>query len=125
MRKHWLTAREDSPITEGRRCDMDMTETRYYPLTSVDSDGNQLVPMFAVTDMRVIKDQSSLYLSEITPEHFRLHSKEPMTQKATDKLEIRCPRCGKPLRQISVNTDAHNLSLYRCNGCNKKEEVLR
>ena len=104
---------------------MDTTETRYYLLTSVDTDGNQLVPLFAVTDMRVIKNQSSLYLSEITPEYFRLHSKEPMTQKATDKLEIRCPRCGKPLKQISVNTDAHNLCLYRCNGCNKKEEVLR
>lgn len=104
---------------------MEMEDTRYYPLTSVDSEGIQLVPLFAVTDPQVIHDQCSLYLSEITPEHFRLHSKEPMTQKSTDKLRICCPRCGKSMKQISVNTDAHNLSLYRCNGCHKKEEGLR
>ena len=104
---------------------MDMTEARYYPLTSVDSDGNKLVPMFTVTDLKIMQDKISLYLSEITPQHFRLHSRKPMTQKSTDCLEIRCPRCGKPMKQISANTDAYNLSLYRCNGCNNKEEGLR
>ena len=104
---------------------MDMTDARYYPLTSVDSDGNKLVPMFAVTDLKMMRGEISLYLSEITPQHFRLHSRKPMTQKTTDSLEIHCPRCGKSMKQISVNTDALNLSLYRCNGCNNKEEVLR
>ena len=104
---------------------MDMTEARYYPLTSVDSDGNKLVPMFAITDLKMVQGGISLYLSEITPQHFRLHSRKPMTQKSTDSLEVRCPRCGKPMKQISTNTDALNLSLYKCKGCNNKEEVLR
>ena len=104
---------------------MDMTDTRYYPLTTVDSERYKLIPMFAVTDLKMMQGEISLYLSEITPQHFRLHSKKAMTQKSTDRLEIRCPRCGKPMKQISVNADEYNLSLYRCNGCNNNEEVLK
>ncbi|MCR4655953.1 MAG: hypothetical protein K5770_06980 [Lachnospiraceae bacterium] len=104
---------------------MDMTDTRYYPLTSVDSKETMLVPMFAVTDPKVISGNQSMYLSEIIPEYFRLHSYNPMTQKSTDKLQIRCPRCGKTMKQISANTDTYNLSLYRCNGCKQEKEDSR
>ena len=100
---------------------MDMTDTRYYPLASVDSGGNKQVPMFAVTDLKMMQGEISLYLSEITPQHFRLHSRKPMTQKATDSLEIRCPRCGEPMKQIGRQLSFNELGLYSCPCCNRNK----
>ena len=34
-------------------------------------------------------------------ESVRLYSKEPMSQNATDSIDIHCPLCGAVLRQIS------------------------
>lgn len=50
-------------------------------------------------------------------ESVRLYSKEPMSQNATDSIEIHCPLCGAVLRQMAQNHDANKLGLYTCDRC--------
>lgn len=52
-------------------------------------------------------------------ESVRLYSKEPMSQNATDSIEIHCPLCGAVLRQMAQNHDANKLGLYTCDKCRR------
>ena len=86
---------------------------RYHPLIDGDTDGLEKVPMFLSTD----RESSIMYLSEIISNYYRLYSKEPMSQNATDSIEIHCPLCGAVLRQMAQNHDANKLGLYTCDRC--------
>lgn len=48
-----------------------------------------------------------------------VYSKEPMSQNATDSIEIHCPLCGAVLRQMAQNHDANKLGLYTCDRCRR------
>ena len=67
-----------------------MQMIRYHPLIDGDTDGLEKVPIFL---------------------------SEPMSQKATDSIEIHCPLCGAVLRQMAQNHDANKLGLYTCDRC--------
>lgn len=45
--------------------------------------------------------------------------KVPMSQNATDSIEIHCPLCGAVLRQMAQNHDANKLGLYTCDRCRR------
>ena len=90
-----------------------MQMIRYHPLIDGDTDGLEKVPMFLST----ARESSIMYLSEIISNYYRLYSKEPMSQNATDSIEIHCPLCGAVLRQMAQNYDANKLGLYTCDRC--------
>lgn len=77
-----------------------MQMIRYHPLIDGDTDGLEKVPMFLSTDKETVRQNSRMYLSEIISNYYRLYSKEPMSQNATDSIEIHCPLCGAVLRQM-------------------------
>lgn len=66
-----------------------MQMIRYHPLIDGDTDGLEKVPMFLSTDKETVRQNSRMYLSEIISNYYRLYSKEPMSQNATDSIEIR------------------------------------
>lgn len=68
-----------------------MQMIRYHPLIDGDTDGLEKVPMFLSTDKETVRQNSRMYLSEIISNYYRLYSKEPMSQNATDSIEIHCP----------------------------------
>ena len=78
-----------------------MQMIRYHPLIDGDTDGLEKVPMFLSTDKETVRQNSRMYLSEIISNYYRLYSKEPMSQNATDSIEIHCPLCGAVLRQMA------------------------
>ena len=92
---------------------------RYHPLIDGDSEGLEKVPLFLTTDKAAVSERNRLYLSEMIPNYFTLHSREPMSQKTTDSFNIHCPSCGKVLKRISANTDTHNLGMYTCICCKR------
>ena len=96
-----------------------MQMIRYHPLIDGDTDGMEKVPMFLSTDGETIQQNSKLYLSEIIPNHYRLHSKESKSRRETDKMIIHCPLCGNTLRQVLENYNANKLGLYICDRCRR------
>ena len=75
------------------------------------------------TDKETVRQNSRMYLSEIISNYYRLYSKEPMSQNATDSIEIHCPLCGAVLRQMAQNHDANNLVCTPVTGAdNRKKE---
>ena len=94
-----------------------MQMIRYHPLIDGDTDGLEKVSIFLSTDKETVRQNSRMYLSEIISNYYRLYSKEPMSQKATDSIEIHCPLCGAVLRQMAQNHDANKLGLYTCDRC--------
>lgn len=96
-----------------------MIETRYHPLIDCDTEGTEKAPIFQSTDGKAVTDTHKMYLSEMIPHYFRLHSKQEMTQRATDKLTIHCPLCGSSLKKIADNCDTHRLGLYTCEKCKR------
>lgn len=97
-----------------------MQAIRYHPLVDVNSDGTEKVPLFMSTDESTIQQSHKLYLSEIVPSYYRLHSTEPMSTQATAKLTIHCPMCGKAMRQIAVNVNNYKHGLFTCDRCSRK-----
>ena len=81
--------------------------------------GLEKVPMFLSTDKETVRQNSRMYLSEIISNYYRLYSKEPMSQNATDSIEIHCPLCGAVLKQMAQNHDANKLGLYTCDKCRR------
>lgn len=77
-----------------------MQMIRYHPLIDGDTDGLEKVPMFLSTDKETVRQNSRMYLSEIISNYYRLYSKEPMSQNATDSIEIHCPLCGAVLKTM-------------------------
>lgn len=74
---------------------------------------------FLSTDKETVRQNSRMYPSEIISNYYRLYSKEPMSQNATDSIEIHCPLCGAVLRQMAQNHDANKLGLYTCDRCRR------
>lgn len=97
-----------------------MSMIRYHPLLSADSSGTEKVPLFTTTDRDAVREHHHLWLEEISPSNFWLISKEPMDRETAKKLKIHCPACGKILDVICFPLDEHQLSLYRCKDCSRK-----
>jgi hypothetical protein len=96
---------------------MDMPEIRYHPLIDGDTEGTEKVPMFLSTDWNAVSKYHSLYLMEMIPNYFRLHSKEPVNRGTSDTFNIHCPKCSGKLRQIADNSNMLKLGLYTCDRC--------
>ncbi len=96
-----------------------MFETRYHPLVDCNTEGTEKAPMFQAVDGQKVNQVHQMYLSEMIPNYYRLHSKKQMSQGATDKITIHCPLCGSKLRQIARNCDGNKLGLYTCDKCKK------
>ena len=96
-----------------------MQMIRYHPLIDGDTYGMEKVPMFLSTDGETVRQNSKLYLSEIIPNHYRLHSKESKSRRETDKMIIHCPLCGDTLIQVIENYDTNKLGLYICDRCRR------
>lgn len=96
---------------------MDETAIRYHPLIAADSEGMEMVPLFVTTNEDSVVENHSLYLSEVIPGYLRLCSRNPVSQRESDRLQIHCPQCGKILKQIARNSNKTKLGLYTCNGC--------
>ena len=94
-----------------------MTEIRYYPLIDCDSEGKEKVAMIPTPDGNTAKSRSRMWLEEMIPHHFRLHT--PNSSSA-DPLNIRCPRCGSALKRISGSINETKHGLYICSACTKK-----
>lgn len=69
-----------------------MIDTRFHPLIDCNTEGAEKAPMFQSPDGKVVADTHSMYLSEMIPNYYRLHSKKSMSQRATDKITIHCPQ---------------------------------
>lgn len=91
-----------------------MQEIRYHPLVDANSEGIEKVPLFFTTGTERLP---KMYLSEMIPGYFRLHSKNPVSQNESNAFQIHCPQCGKVLKQIARNNSKTKLGLYTCNGC--------
>ena len=94
-----------------------MTEIRYYPLINCDSEGTEKVAMIPTPDGNTAKSRSRMWLEEMIPHHFRLHTQN---SSSADPLNIRCPRCGSALKRISGSINETKHGLYICSACTKK-----
>ena len=94
-----------------------MTEIRYYPLIDCDSEGKEKVAMIPTPDGNTAKSRSRMWLEEMIPHHFRLHTQNI---SSADPLNIRCPRCGSELKRISGSINETKHGLYVCSACTKK-----
>lgn len=93
---------------------MERQEIRYHPLIDGDTEGTEKVPLFLTRNTDGIR---SMYLSEMIPGYFRLHSKEPVSLRVSGKLIIHCPMCGSHLRKMTKSSNATELGLYTCDRC--------
>lgn len=89
-----------------------MEDIRYHPL--VDTEETVKTPMFFTTDADTVINHHRLYLEEIVPYRFRLCSSAPIAAGDTTGFAIRCPYCGKDLKQISQSRDGYRHSLFLC-----------
>jgi len=94
-----------------------MTDILYYPLIYCDTEGTEKVALFPTLDRGTIMAQSKMWLEEIVPNYFRLHIRPGIS---TNGITIRCPRCGKALRQISEPINETKQGLYVCGNCDNK-----
>ena len=94
-----------------------MTDILYYPLIDCDTEGTEKVALFPTLDRGTIMAQSKMWLEEIVPNYFPLHIHPGVS---TIAITIRCPRCGKALRQISEPINETKQGLYVCGNCDNK-----
>lgn len=94
-----------------------MSEIKYHPLLDADDSGYVKVPMFAVTDINIVKENHELYLEEIVHNHFRLCSVPGDNQNSYLKYTILCPTCGSAMVRISSKINNYRLGLYSCTEC--------
>lgn len=97
-----------------------MNPIRYHPLINADTSGTEKVPLFAVEDRKTVREHHHLWLEEISPANYWLISKDPMKRELAEQLKVRCPLCGAIMETICLPLDEHQLSLYRCRECSRK-----
>lgn len=95
-----------------------MTEIKYYPVIDCDTEGTEKVAMIPTPNGDAVKSRSSMWLEEMIPHYFRLHTKS--SSNSTDTFTIHCPRCGMALKQIGANINETKRGLYVCSVCAKK-----
>ena len=95
-----------------------MTEIKYYSLIDCDTEGAVKVAMIPTPNGNDVKSWSSIWLEEMIPHYFRLHTKN--SNCSVDTFKIRCPRCGTVLKQIGANINETRRGLYVCSACAKK-----
>ena len=93
-----------------------MTEILYYPLIDCDTEGTEKVAMIPTPNGNAVKSRSQMWLEEMIPHHFRLHTQK---NSSADTFHIRCPRCGKVLDRIGRAINETKLGLYVCSSCTK------
>ena len=50
---------------------------------------------------------------------YRLHAKQPHGIEDALAYDVKCPCCGRTLKQIGRMLDCYDLGLYRCQVCDK------
>ena len=93
-----------------------MFEPRYYTLVGMDTDSDEGMPLFGVTDKQLVSRSGKPYLEEFLPHHFRLLNSAKRSDQA-----VHCPRCGKEMRCINSRTQEH--TLYTCDDCYRTTPV--
>ena len=94
-----------------------MNEIRYYPLIDCDTEGTEKVAMIPTLNGNAVKAHSRMWLEEMIPHHFRLHTQN---SSSAASFNIRCPRCGTVLNRISGSINETKHGLYVCSACTKK-----
>ena len=94
-----------------------MTDILYYPLIDCDTEGTEKVALFPTSDRDTVMGQSKIWLEEMVPHYFRLNIRPGIS---TNSITLRCPRCGKALRQISEPINETKQGLYVCGNCDNK-----
>lgn len=69
---------------------------------------------FYLTDELFQNDRGELEV------YYRLHAKEPHDNNMTLAYDVYCPKCGKQMRQITINKDCHTLGYYECKHCKRR-----
>jgi|GEM_PF-5448388 len=87
---------------------------KFYPL--VESDDNELTPIFPSPTSKNIKDKVKHYLFEVSKAQFLLHSKAMYEIKDKD---IKCPYCGEPMSPTTITGD-NEVTVYTCIRCRKE-----
>ena len=95
-----------------------MREPRYHPLIPDDDD---LVPLFFADSAKAVAN-NDFYLLEIVSHHYRLVSKNAVSDMAARSFRIHCPLCGAAMKPVSSGVDEHNHALYRCNACERNHQ---
>ena len=95
-----------------------MMTIRYHPLLDCETDGFEKVPLFFGTDRKTVIQHHDMYLEEIFPRYYRLHSVSGVYTKTAGRYSIHCPLCGKVMRPVTAPRDKNCLGLYACPDCN-------
>lgn len=94
-----------------------MESIRYYPLIDCETDGKEMMPLFFSTEMAAVSDHHNLYLEEIIPRYYRLHSVKGLLARNGKPYTIHCPLCGKVMQTVTAVRDKHRLWIYHCPEC--------
>lgn len=94
-----------------------MESIRYYPLLDCETNGMEMMPLFFSIDQAAVSDHHNLYLEEIIPRYYRLHSVKGLLARNGKPYTIHCPLCGKAMQTITAARDKHRLWIYHCPEC--------
>jgi hypothetical protein len=89
---------------------------RYHPLIICDTEGKEAAPMFFTNKESGVAETGS-YLEEAIPGYY--HLKYGNRKSAiSSNTSIHCPSCGRPMKRITTNRDAHKGTvLFTCTAC--------
>ncbi len=99
-----------------------------YPLfTPNKSNWRVLQPTSTFSSLEHTKETCDLYLTVEyvknskgeSRRYYRLNANKPHTIEMALAYEIKCPKCGKLMKQVGRCRDYHELGLYTCLDCDK------
>lgn len=103
-----------------------------YPLSKNKKDRRVLHPLSTFSSEQYIESHYDLYLSIMYDEDggglhrsYRLHAMQPHSIEMALAYDIKCPKCGRTMKQTGRCLDSHTLGLYECPSCDMKKEGNR
>lgn len=99
-----------------------------YPLKANKADWRTLHPQNNFMSEEYIRSHYDLYLtteyakdeSGDTRSYYRLHAMNPHTIEMALAYDVKCPKCGHTMKQVSRCQNSHALGLYECPICDRK-----
>lgn len=99
-----------------------------YPLMKLNKyDQDILTPQNTFYSEEYCARMCDLYLTEQVhrnekgrlQKYYRLHAKEAHTPEMALAYEIKCPKCGNTMKQVTRQNTYTELGLYTCKCCNR------
>lgn len=99
-----------------------------YPLMRLNKkDSNQLTPQNSYYSKEYCERMCKLYLTDELhrnehgkmQKYYRLHARDNHTQEEALAYDVKCPRCGHDMKQVTRQNSYTELGLYTCKHCNK------